>query len=186
MRNIIFLMHVSLDGYVAGPNGEMDWIVLNDEVYEYIHGFHARMDAAIYGRVTYEMMKGYWPKIPGNPEASLFERQHADWLQKASKIAVSTTLESDDWANMIIGGDLANEITRLKEQDGKDIWLLGSPTLTQSLMKLRLIDDYRLLVTPIILGNGKRLFAELESPLNLTLVETKTFLEGVVLLRYVP
>ena len=184
MRNIIFLIHVSLDGYVAGPNGEMDWIVLNEEVNEFIHSFHARSDTAIYGRVTYEMMKGYWPLIATNPDASLFERQHASWLQEARKIAVSTTMESDDWANMIIGGDLANEIGRLKEQDGKDIWLLGSPTLALSLRKLRLIDEYCFLITPIILGKGKRFFAELESPLNLTLAETKTFSEGVVLLRY--
>ncbi|MEM9953465.1 MAG: dihydrofolate reductase family protein [Chloroflexota bacterium] len=186
MRKIIFLIHVTLDGYVAGTNGEMDWIEYNDEVAAHSEAFHAITDTAIYGRKTFEMMKGYWTTVSDNPNADEYDKKHATWLQSASKIAVSTTMQVDDWANIIIGDDLQDRFTALKQQDGKDMWLLGSPTLAQSMMRLNLIDEYRILVNPVILGSGQRLFAEMEHQLDLRLIEPKTFSGGVVLLCYVP
>jgi|SRR5690606_28834356 len=187
MRKIIFLMHVSLDGYVAGPNGEMDWIVYNAEVEKYSHDLHASTDAAMYGRNTYEMMAAYWPTVLSNPESTEADRNHARWADAATKYVVSTTLKSADWANtVIISDNVKDEVTKIRQQAGKDIWLLGSATLAQSLMQLGLIDEYRLNVNPVILGGGQRLFSQEHPPVNLRLLEAKTFSGGVVALRYAP
>ncbi|MDX1993318.1 MAG: dihydrofolate reductase family protein [bacterium] len=187
MRKIIFLMHVTLDGYVAGPNGEMDWITYNEEVAQYSHDLHATTDAAIYGRVTYEMMAGYWPTVLSNPDSDPGDRSHALWLEDATKIVVSRTLQNPTWdKTVVIGHNLRDEMLKIKQQPGKDLWLLGSPTLARSLMELGLIDEYRLNVNPVVLGGGKSLFGGLNITLRLNLLETKTFSGGVVALRYAP
>jgi len=187
MRKVIFLMHVSLDGFVAGPNGEMDWIVYDDEVEKYSHDLHDTTDAAIYGRATYEMMAGYWPTVLDNPNSQPGERNHAHWLEGATKIVASRTLKHADWENtVIIGENLAEEMAKIKQQSGRDLWLLGSPGLAQSFMRLGLIDEYRLNVNPIVLGAGKPLFARQDEALKLTLLEARTFKRGVVGLRYAP
>jgi len=187
MRKIIFLIHVTLDGFIAGPNGEMDWIVYNNEVAQYSYDLHDTTDTAIYGRTTYEMMAAYWPTMLEDPNGDPRDRTHAHWLEGATKIAVSSTLESVDWENTILIRDnLAEEFTKLKQQQGKDMWLLGSPTLARSMMQLNLIDEYRLNVNPVVLGSGKPLFGELKHQMNLKLIEAKTFEGGVVALRYEP
>ena len=185
MRKIVFLIHLSLDGFVAGPNGEMDWIVYNKEVAQYSYDLHDTTDTAIYGRHTYEMMEAYWPTVLSDPKSDEGDHQHARWLESATKIAVSSTLESVEWKNtLLIRDNLAEEFTQLKQAQGKDMWLLGSPTLAQSMMKLNLIDEYRINVNPVILGSGKPLFGELKHKKNLKLIEAKTFGSGVVGLRY--
>ena len=187
MRNIIFLIHVSLDGFVAGPNGEMDWITYNEEVANYSYSLHGSTDAALYGRNTYQMMAAYWSTVLDDPNSDPSEHPHAHWTQHATKYVVSTTLQTTTWAkSVIISGDLTTEINKIKQQPGKDIWLLGSPTLAQSLMQLDLIDEYRINVNPVLLGAGQPLFGHLEKPHNLTLEEAKVFKDGVVGLRYTP
>lgn len=187
MRKIIFLIHATLDGYVAGENGEMDWIVYNEDVAQYSYDLHDSTDTAIYGRVTYEMMAGYWPTVLDNPESDPRDRKHALWLEDATKIVVSSTLDAVDWkGTVIIRDNLAAEIQKIKQQPGKDLWLLGSPTLAQTFMRLGLIDEYRINVTPVILGSGKPLFDSLDNALNLKLLEARTFKGGVVALRYAP
>jgi len=166
----------------------MDWIVYNDEVAQYSRDLHDSTDTAIYGRKTYEMMAGYYPTVLDDPNSEDGDRKHARWLETATKIAVSTTLESVDWDDktILIRENLAEEITKLKQQDGKDMWLLGSPTLAQSMMNLNLIDEYRLNVNPVILGTGNPLFSGSDTKVNLKLIEAKTFEGGVVALRYEP
>lgn len=187
MRKVIFLIHVTLDGFVAGPNGEMDWIRYDDDVEKDAHDLHSTTDAAIYGRVTYQMMEGYWPSVLTNPASAGEELKHAQWLDGATKIVVSKTLESVQWKNtVIIHDNIAEEMTKIKQQPGKDLWLLGSPTLAQTFMRLGLIDEYRLNVNPVVLGAGKPLFDGLDKPLNLKLLEVKTFKGGVAGLRYEP
>ncbi|MBZ0296342.1 MAG: dihydrofolate reductase family protein [Anaerolineae bacterium] len=186
MRKVIFLIHVSLDGFVAGPNGEMDWIVYNDDVEQYSYSLHDATDAAIYGRVTYQMMEGYWPTVLENPDAGS-EIAHARWLEDATKIVFSKTLDSVEWKNTVLIHDhIAEEMTRIKQQPGKDMWLLGSPSLAQTFMRLGLIDEYRLNVNPVILGSGLPLFTDQNEILNLKLLEAQTFQGGVVALRYAP
>lgn len=184
MRKIIFLMHVSLDGYVAGPNGEMDWIVYNEEIAQYSHDLHPQTDTAIYGRKTYEMMKGYWPTVLTDPDAGPGEIAHARWVEDATKIVVSRTLESSDWKNtVIIRDNLAEEFNRRKAQPGKDMWLLGSATLAQEMMRFNLIDEYRLNINPVVLGKGQALFEGVPD-FKLKLIEAQTFKGGVVAARY--
>lgn len=187
MRKIIFLIHVSLDGFTAGSNGEMDWIVYNDEIEKYSHDLHDTTDTAIYGRVTYDMMRGYWPTVLTNPESQPSELAHARWLDEATKIVVSNTMTSVDWKHTILlHSDFANEIRKMKQQPGKDMWLLGSPTLAQAFMQHGLIDEYRLNVNPVVLGNGKPLFGCLGKQIPLKLIEAKNFKGGVTGLRYEP
>lgn len=187
MRKVIFLMHVSLDGLVAGPNGEMDWIVYNDELEKYSHDLHATTDTAIYGRVTYQMMDGYWPSVLSNPASTGGELNHARWYDAATKIVISRTLSSDlSTKRVVIGDHIGEEIRRVKQQPGKDMWLLGSPSVAQSFMRLGLIDEYRINVNPVVLGAGKPLFGGLEKPINLKLLEARTIQGGVVALRYEP
>jgi len=187
MRKIIFLMHVTLDGLVAGPSGEMDWITYNEEVAADAHSLHTTTDTAIYGRVTYDMMSRYWPSVLSNPDSDPTDRPHAVWLETAAKVVVTRSSLNAEWAGtVVIGTDVAAEMAALKAQPGKDMWLLGSPTLAQTFMRLDLIDEYRLNVNPVILGRGKPLFSDLDTPRRLSLVGSKSYTGGVIGLRYVP
>ncbi len=187
MRKVIFLMHVSLDGLVAGPNGEMDWITYNDDVAADAYSLHTTTDTAIYGRVTYEMMAGYWPTVLSNPDSDAGDRSHAIWLETAIKVVATRSPLKVAWSGtVVIGANIAAEMAALKAQSGKDMWLLGSPALAQTFMRLDLIDEYRLNINPVILGRGKPLFSDLELPRRLSLVESKAYTSGVIGLRYVP
>ena len=187
MRKIIFLMHVSLDGLVAGPNGEMDWITYDDEVQAAGHVLHQTTDAAIYGRVTYQMMESYFPTLLDNPAADKGDLAHAKWLDRSTKMVFSKTLKSVAWKNtVIIHDNIAEEMKRIKAQAGQDMWMLGSPTLAREFMRSDLIDEYRLNVNPVVLGKGMPLFAGLDKPINLKLLEAKTYKCGVVGMRYEP
>lgn len=187
MRKVIFLIHASLDGYAAGLDGDMSWAAYNDELEQYSHSLHASTDAAIYGRVTYEMMAGYWPHVSDDPEATEGALQHARWADNATKIVFSRTVNRSDWKNTVfIRENIAEEMGKIKAQEGKDIWLLGSPSIAREFMRLGLIDEYRINVNPIILGGGISFFAELDETIKLTLLEAKMLGDGVVALRYAP
>ena len=188
MRKVIFLMHVSLDGFVAGPNGEMDWIVYNDDVEKYAHALHSQTDAAIYGRVTYQMMDSYWPSVLADPSANTQAAiNHARWYDAATKIVFSRTLDGAGRKNtVVIKDNIAEQMNHIKQQPGKNIWLLGSPSIAQEFMRLNLIDEYRLNINPVVLGSGKPLYNNLTTKLPLKLLEAKTFQGGVTALRYEP
>lgn len=190
MRKIIYLMHVSLDGLVDGPKMTMDldWISYTDELEQYAHSLHATTDAVIYGRVTFQMMEAYFPTLRDNPaNGGPGDLAHAQWLDQVPKYVFSRTLESSDWPNTIfIRDNIAEEVKRLKEQPGKDIWMLGSPSLAQEFMRLGLIDEYRININPTILGSGRPLYANLDHQLKLKLLEARTLQSGVVTLRYAP
>lgn len=190
MRKIISMIHLSLDGFASGPNDELDWISYDSELEGYAHSLHDLTDAVIWGRRTYEGMAGYWLTVPGNPESTPPEREHARWLEEATKIVVSRTLDKVDWNNnpntVLIKDNITEQINKIKAQPGKDIWFLGSTNLAQTFMQLDLIDEYRININPTILGNGKPLFANINRQISLNLVDTKTFKSGVVALRYKP
>src|SRR4051812_45851690 len=117
MRKVIFLIHLSLDGFVAGPNGEMNWIVYNDEMENYTHALHNTTDAAIYGRVTYQMMESYWPGVLTDPASTGGALDHAKWLDRSTKIVVSKTLKNVQWKNtLLIHNNVADEMTKIKQQ----------------------------------------------------------------------
>lgn len=190
MRKVISLIHLSLDGLAAGPNDELDWIAYDDELERDAHALHAQTDAVIWGRRTYEGMASYWLTIPGNPESTPAEREHARYLENATKIVVSRTLERVEWGNaqntVLIKDNIAEEINKLKQQPGQDIWFLGSVTLARTFMQLDLIDEYRININPTVLGEGKPLFAGVTRAFPLKLLESKRFASGVVALRYEP
>lgn len=190
MRKVISLTHLSLDGFAAGPNDELDWISYDSELEQYAHSLHDMTDAVIWGRRTYEGMASYWLTVPGNPASTPAELEHASWLDKATKIVVSRTLERVEWTNaqntVLIKDNIAEEINAIKQQPGKDIWFLGSTMLAQTFIQLDLIDEYRLNINPTVLGQGKSLFAGVTRTFPLKLLEAKTFKSGVVALRYEP
>jgi len=190
MRKVIALIHLSLDGFAAGPNDELDWIAYDNELEQYAHSLHDLTDAVIWGRRTYEGMAGYWLTVPGNPASTPAELEHARFLDKATKIVVSRTLERIEWNDaqntVLIRDNIAEAINDIKQQPGKDIWFLGSTMLAQTFIQLDLIDEYRLNINPTVLGHGKSLFAGVTGSFRLKLLESKTFKSGVVALRYEP
>lgn len=178
-------MHTSLDGFVAGPNGEMNWIKFDDSLFDFVGTMTAKADTALYGRVTYELMQGYWPTAADKPNASKHDREHAAWYKDVSKVVLSTTLDEAGLANTKVFRDnLTANINKLKQQEGKDILIFGSPRASQSLLREDLVDEFWLFVNPIILGEGMLMFKDVQGTTMLKLVETKTFACGVIALHY--
>lgn len=190
MRKVISMIHLSLDGLAAGPNDELDWISYDAELEQYAHSMHEITDAVIWGRRTYEGMAGYWLTVPGNPESTPAELEHAHFLESATKIVVSRTLDRVAWNDaqntVLIKDNIADQINAIKQQPGKDIWFLGSVALAQTFMQLDLIDEYRININPTVLGKGKPFFAEERRNFPLKLLEARTLKSGVVALRYEP
>jgi dihydrofolate reductase len=186
MRKIISFMHISLDGFVAGPNGEMNWIKVDEEIFDHVGKRISQTDTALYGRVTYEMMEGYWPTAGDPPDASKHNKDHSKWYKKAHKLVLSKTMKDADLANTtIISDNLSERINAIKGQPGKEILLFGSPTATHSLMQENLIDGYWLFVNPIILGQGIPLFTGSKDKTGLKLLTTRPFTSGVTELNYI-
>jgi len=185
MRKLIFFMHCSLDGFISGLNGEMDWIHVDDEIFDFVPTLTDKADAALYGRVTYEMMQSYWPTAGDQPNASKHDIEHSVWYKKVSKVVLSKTISEEGLVNTIVIGDqLADNINQIKNQDGKNILIFGSPSASNSLLALGLIDEFWLLVNPILLGHGIPLFTADYDTIKLKLIESKTFTSGVIALHY--
>ena len=185
MRKIISFMHISLDGFVAGLNGEMDWIKVDEEIFDFVGKRISEGDTALYGRVTYEMMENYWPTAADKPTASRHDIEHSKWYNKVHKVVLSNTMKDPGLANTtIISDNLSDSINEIKQQPGNDILLFGSPTATHSLIQLNLIDGYWLFVNPIILGQGIPLFADIKEKIKIKLLTTRPFTCGVTELNY--
>ncbi|MDR3681831.1 MAG: dihydrofolate reductase family protein [Flavipsychrobacter sp.] len=185
MRKIISFMHMSLDGFVAGPNGEMDWIKVDQEIFDHVEKRIGEGDTALYGRVTYQMMENYWPTAGDAPGASKHDIEHSKWYKKVHKVVLSKTIKDADLINTtIISNNLSEKINELKQQEGKEILLFGSPTATHSLIQQNLIDGYWLFVNPIILGQGIPLFVDIKDKIKLKLLTTQQFTSGVTELNY--
>jgi dihydrofolate reductase len=185
MRKLVLFMHTSLDGFVAGPNGEMDWINVDEDMFEYAGNQTDQSDTALYGRVTYQMMESYWPTAGDQPDATKHDKQHSSWYNKVTKVVLSKTMEGVKLTNLhIISNDLPDEIIKLKQAPGKNILIFGSPTAAHSLMTENLIDDYWLFVNPILLGQGIPLFKGIIDRIKLKFITSNTFSSGVVCLHY--
>ena len=185
MRKIISFMHISLDGFVAGPKGEMNWIHVDEALFEHIGQRIAKCDTAMYGRVTYEMMEGYWPTAGDAPDASQHDRDHSQWYRKAKKIVLSRSMTGTDLPNTtIVSDDLSARIPELKQQPGSEVLLFGSPTATHALLRLGLIDGFWLFVNPVVLGKGIPLFQDVPEKLKLKLETSRSFTNGVTELSY--
>ena len=183
MRKVILFNMVTLDGFFSGPEGEIDWHNVDQEFNEFAI---AQLDTAgglIFGRVTYEMMASYWP----TPLAIEDDPVVAAKMNSIPKFVFSRSLRSADWENtQLIHRDAGDEISNLKQQPGGDLFIFGSANLASSLTRQGLIDEYRLMLNPLVLGDGRPLFEELAERLSLKLIKTKVFASGNVLLTYQP
>ena len=179
MRKIIAALFMSLDGVVESPQ-QWHFPYFNDEMGAEVGAAMAEADALLMGRVTYQEWAAFWPDQPSDD-------QFAGYMNTTRKFVVSTTLDKVTWNNStLITGDVAAEITKLKQQPGKNISISGSGTLVQSLLHNDLLDELRLMVHPIVVGSGKRLFTDTSKQKALKLVDSKTFSTGVVYLTYRP
>ena len=183
MRKIIFQMMTTVDGFFEGPNRELDWHVVDDEFSHYAIDLLNSVDTILFGRLTYQMMAEYWQ----SGKAAADDPVIAERMNTLPKMVFSTTLENTDWSNTrLVRNNVAGELMKMKEQPGRNMVIFGSSNLAVSLTKLGLIDEYRIVVNPIVLGSGKALLQGLQGRLTLKLVTSRTFASGNVLLCYRP
>jgi dihydrofolate reductase len=177
MRKISAWLFVSLDGVTEAPE---KWVSGDDEMFAAQEADYAASDALLLGRRTYEVFAASWPQRGS-------EVANADWMNNTHKYVASTTLESPEWNNTtVIEGDVAEALTRLKQEDGKNISVNGSATLVRSLLRDKLLDELRLFVHPIVLGSGERLFEGGGDQVALKLADSQPFSNGVISLTYQP
>ena len=183
MRRVMVSNYVSLDGFFAGPGGEIDWFVWDDETAGYMKELMNSIDTILFGRVTYELMASYWPTAGPPAEDPII----TDFMNKTPKIVFSRTLEKVEWNNSrLVKDNVAEEVSRMKQVPGTDMVIYGSGNIVSAFAQAGLIDDYRIFVNPVVLGDGKTMFRGLRERLKLRLSSTKTFRCGVVLLHYEP
>ena len=184
MGKVIYGMFVSLDGFIEGPNKELGWHIVDEELHTYVNDQERALGAFLYGRRMYEVMS-YSQTADTNPSSPEHELEYARIWKSIPKIVFSKTLEQVEGNARLVREDIVEEITKLKEQTGKDLGL-GGANIASTVMRLGLIDEYQLYVHPVVLGGGTPMFPTLGDTINLRLVETRTFSSGVVLLRYQP
>lgn len=181
MRKLKLQVQMSVDGYIAGTNGEMDWMVWDwdDDLKNYVRGITEFVDCIVLGRKLAQGFIPYWASHP--------QQEGADTFNGTKKVVFTKTLATSEWDNTVLAkGDLVDEITKLKQQDGKDIIVYGGATFVSTLIKQRLIDELHLFVNPTAVGNGMAIFKELDSKQNLTLIKSTSFDCGIVVLHYEP
>jgi dihydrofolate reductase len=186
MRKLIASTFLSLDGFVSAKNEDMGWVIngFNDQMGKYAGDLMESMDAILLGRVTYEIMAKVWPF---QTEAT---SPGADKMNGTPKIVFSRTLRKGDWGTYgnvtFLRDNVADEVAKLKRQPGRNMVIYGSANLVQGFTRLGLIDEYQVLVHPVLLGAGKPLFAGIPQQVNLKLTRSETFTNGVVVLYYQP
>jgi dihydrofolate reductase len=181
MRKLIAAINMTLDGFCDHTATDPD-----DEILQHYNELLIDADILLYGRITYQLMESYWPTVVKDPTGNKPTDEFAILIDNISKVVFSRTLKNVDWKNVTLAkGGIKEEVLALKQQAGKNI-IAGSPSLIVTLMQLDLIDEYQLCVWPIILGNGLRLFKNINDRINLKLIKTKTFGSGSVILYYEP
>ncbi len=183
MRRIIMAMSVSLDGFISGPDGEIDWHLVDDELHSHFNQNLRQMSAFLDGRVSYQLMASFWPTADADPEASAPVAEFAGIWRDMPKIVYSTTLQQADWNTTIKRSVDPDEVRALKTQPGGNM-AIGGADLAATFIRHDLIDEFWLYVNPIVLGAGKPFFPPSNTRLPLQLTESRTFGSGVVLLRY--
>lgn len=181
MRKVIMSNLMTLDSFMAGPNGEIDWFVVDKEFDAYARELFDGVDTLLFGRVTWELMAGFWP----TPAADTEDPFITERMNSLAKVVFSTTLETAEWANTrLVRGNPVEEVPQLKRQAGGDMMIFGSGTLVSALAPPGLIDEYRIVVNPVVLGSGKPLFRDIEKKIDLKLLKTRTLACGDVILYY--
>jgi dihydrofolate reductase len=183
LRKLSVFNLVTLDGYFAGEGGDISWHMVDGEFQEFANAASNSGDTLLFGRVTYELMAGFWP----TPEAIRTDPVVAAGMNKAEKIVFSRTLQKADWNNTrLVKTDMLAEVRKLKQQPGKDLTVLGSGTIVSQLAQEGLIDEYQILLNPVAIGKGRTMFEGIRDKIVLKLVKTRTFGNGNVLLTYEP
>ncbi|MEU9113518.1 dihydrofolate reductase family protein [Streptomyces sp. NPDC048483] len=182
-RKIILMMSVSLDGYVEGPDRQIDWHLVDDELHRHFNDQLRGMGAFLSGRVTHELMADFWPTADADPSITGPMAEFAGIWREMPKIVFSRTLERADWNTTVMRDVVVDEIRALKAQPGGDMALSGAD-LAAAFREHGLIDEYRIYVHPVLIGRGKPLFPASDARAELRLAETRAFGNGVVLLRY--
>lgn len=182
MRKVIYSMMVSLDGFIEDPNRELNWPIIDEELHTFVNNQQPEVDTYLYGRRLYEVMR-YWETADKNPSAPAYELEFAHIWNNMPKIVFSKTLEQVQGNVRLVRDNITAEITKLKQQPGKDM-ALGGANIASIFIQLGLIDEYRLFIHPVVLGGGTPFFPALGDRINLRLVETRVFGSGVVYLRY--
>jgi dihydrofolate reductase len=183
MRNIISLAHISLDGFMAGPTGDMSFVRFDDELADHVYPLIATVDTSVYGRVTYQMMEGYWPTAGDAPDSSAHTKSHARWYNSVSKIVASRIIHSTKPNVRVVGDDIVGALRAEKQKEGGDIMIFASPTLTHTLAAADLVDEWRLTLQPVALGSGLPLWREKRTDMDLR--SSKTLRSGVIAAHYV-
>jgi dihydrofolate reductase len=183
MGRLIYMLNVSLDGFVETPDRSLDWTAVDDELHSWFNDRTRELDASIYGRGLYEVMAAYWPTAGSDPASTETEREFARIWNAMPKVVFSTTLTSVAWNSRLVYGDVADELARLRLEFPGDLDV-GGATLAAEFIRRGLVDEYRLVVHPVVLGAGTPFFPALDSPIPLRLIETRTFGSGVVYLGY--
>jgi dihydrofolate reductase len=183
MRKLTVFNLMTLDGYIAGEGGDISWHHVDEEFQELANAASKSGNTLLFGRVTYELMAGFWP----TPEAIETDPVVAAGMNKADKIVFSRTLQKADWNNTrLVKDGMLDEVGRLKQGTGKDLTLLGSGSIVAQFAEEGLIDEYQILLNPVAIGKGKTMFEGLKHRLALKLIRTRTFGNGNILLTYVP
>ncbi|MER6787006.1 dihydrofolate reductase family protein [Streptomyces sp. NPDC000658] len=187
MRKIVLMMSTSLDGYIEGPDRDISWHRVDEELHRHFNTYVRGLGGMLSGRTTYELMAGYWPTADADPDASAVEAEFAGIWREMPKIVYSRTLERADWNTTIVREVVPEEVVALKEQAGGDLGL-GGADLAAAFLRHDLVDELRVYVHPVLIGRGKPLFPQTRSgaapETALRLTESHAFGNGVVLLGY--
>jgi dihydrofolate reductase len=183
MRKLKLQVQMSIDGCIAGPNNEMDWLIRGSDSFKYVNDIVDSSDTILMGRKMVDGFIPYWTEIENKPDDPM--NAFAKKMIETPKIVFTKSLNKSEWINTEIAtGDLKDEVTKLKNQDGKDLLVYGGAAFDSSLIKEKLIDEFYLFVNPLIMGDGKTIFKNLNEIQKLTLIESKVFDSGLVLLHY--
>jgi dihydrofolate reductase len=185
MRELTIIVQTSLDGFVAGPHGEFDNFIQDEENLEFVCSITDDADAALLGSVSYQLLNSEWPTAASKPGATKNVIKYSNWYNSASKFVLSGSLENKNSANThIISKNLESEINYIKQQPGKNILIFGSPTAVHSLFEHNLVDGLWIIVHPVIFGKGIPFFRNRENIVNLSLVASKKLSSGIVCHKY--
>ena len=185
LRKLRLQVQMSVDGCIAGPNGEMDWMVglLDDEIIKYSYKITEPVDTILLGRKMTDVFISYWLNVMNKPDDPWYA--FAKRMIEIPKVVFTKTLNKSEWINTsIVTGDLIEEVSKIKSQSGRDIVVYGGATFDSSLIKEKLIDEFYLFINPVAIGNGMTIFKNLNEIQKYTLIESKAFECGKVLLRY--
>jgi dihydrofolate reductase len=189
MRKLIVTEFYSLDGLMSDSEDKMDWVTttFGQDMGKYVSDVYANADTLFLGEVTYQIMAAYWPTADTNPEAFQGDAEGAQTMNSIRKVVFSKNVKDLAWSNSALKTELVpEEIKKMKQEPGKNMLVAGSASIVQQLTNFGLVDEYHLLVHPVILGNGKPLFKDIRERHHLKLISTEVFTNGVVLLRYEP